>query len=180
MPKKNGHLQFQKWAQEYGPVYSLVLGTKVFVVLSSDQAIKDLLDKRSAIYSSRPEVYMGQEILSGGLRVLFMVIIFLVILSPSIPYVDSKQGYNDTWRMIRKLAHSILNVTVARSYVSYQDLENKAMLVGFLNDPADFMNHIRRYTTSLTTQLTFGFRTTSTRDPRLLEMFDVWFTLYMA
>ncbi|KAG9698594.1 putative cytochrome P450, partial [Aureobasidium melanogenum] len=98
MPKKNGHLQFQKWAQEYGPVYSLVLGTKVFVVLSSDQAIKDLLDKRSAIYSSRPEVYMGQEILSGGLRVLFM-------------------GYNDTWRMIRKLAHSILNVTVARSQI---------------------------------------------------------------
>lgn len=73
MPKHNGHLQFQKWAQEYGPVYSLMLGTKVMIVLSSDQAVKDLLDKRSAIYSSRPEFYLGQEILSGGLRVLFMV-----------------------------------------------------------------------------------------------------------
>ena len=73
MPKKQGHLQFQKWAKEFGPVYSLMLGTQCFVVLNSDQAIKDLLDKRSAIYSSRPEVYLGQEILSGGLRVLFMV-----------------------------------------------------------------------------------------------------------
>jgi hypothetical protein len=72
MPKEKGHLQFQKWAEEYGPVYSLILGTKVMIVLSSDQAIKDLLDKRSAIYSSRPDMYLGQ-IVSGGLRMLLMV-----------------------------------------------------------------------------------------------------------
>jgi hypothetical protein len=73
IPKKKGLLQFEKWAREYGPVYSLLLGTKVVVVLSSDVAVKDLLDKRSAIYSSRPEFYLGQTILSGGLRPLFMV-----------------------------------------------------------------------------------------------------------
>jgi hypothetical protein len=72
MPKEKPHLQFQKWAEEYGPVYSLILGTKVMVVLSSDQAIKDLLDKRSGIYSSRPDMYLGQ-IVSGGLRMLLMV-----------------------------------------------------------------------------------------------------------
>lgn len=72
MPKEKGHLQFQKWAEEYGPVYSLILGTKVMIVLSSDQAIKDLLDKRSNIYSSRPDMYMGQ-VVSGSLRMLLMV-----------------------------------------------------------------------------------------------------------
>jgi hypothetical protein len=72
MPKGNAHLQFQKWAQEYGPVYSLILGTKVMVVLSSDQAVKDLLDKRSGIYSSRPDMYLG-NVVSGGLRMLLMV-----------------------------------------------------------------------------------------------------------
>lgn len=54
------------------PVYSLILGTKVMVVLNTDQAVKDLLDKRSGIYSSRPDMYLGQ-IVSGGLRVLLMV-----------------------------------------------------------------------------------------------------------
>lgn len=49
-----------------------MLGTKVMVVLNSDLAIKDLIDKRGAIYSSRPEAYIAQDILSGGLRVLFM------------------------------------------------------------------------------------------------------------
>jgi hypothetical protein len=74
MPKRDAHLQFQKWANEYGPVYSLMLGTRVLVVLSGDQAVKDLLDKRSAIYSARPDMYIGQELCSGGLRFLMMVI----------------------------------------------------------------------------------------------------------
>lgn len=74
MPTRDAHLQFQKWANEYGPIYSLMLGTRVLIVLSSDQAVKDLLDKRSAIYSDRLDMYIGQEICSGGLRFLMMVI----------------------------------------------------------------------------------------------------------
>ncbi|RMJ17408.1 hypothetical protein CDV36_002920 [Fusarium kuroshium] len=152
MPSKNGHLQFQKWAKEYGPVYSLILGTKVMIVLSSDKAVKDLLDKRSTIYSSRPEMYLGQ-IVSGGLRVLLM-------------------EYGDTWRMIRKMVHNILNIKAAKSYVPYQDLENKQMLCGLLDQPESFVDHIRRYTNSLTTQMVFGFRTISIHDPKLKQLFE--------
>lgn len=65
------------------PVYSLILGANVLVVLSSDQAIKDLLDKRSSIYSSRPDMYLA-NITSGYLRVLNMV---------SISAVDLVMGY---------------------------------------------------------------------------------------
>lgn len=75
--------------------------------------------------------------------------------------------------MIRKLAHRLLNVKVAGSYVPYQDLENRAMLLGFLEEPNHFIDHIRRYTTSLTTQMTFGFRTVTIEDERFKEMFDV-------
>jgi hypothetical protein len=73
MPSEQPHLQFKKWADEYGPIYSLVIGTNTLVVLSSGTAIKELLDKRSAIYSSRPDLYVGQHLLSGGLRMLLMV-----------------------------------------------------------------------------------------------------------
>jgi hypothetical protein len=55
------------------PVYSLVLGTKTMIVLSSDEAVKDLLDRRSGNYSDRPDMYIGQEIASGGLRLVVMV-----------------------------------------------------------------------------------------------------------
>jgi hypothetical protein len=37
---KDSHLQFQAWAQEYGPIYSLILGTKVMIVLSSPEVVR--------------------------------------------------------------------------------------------------------------------------------------------
>lgn len=43
------------------------------IVLSSDVAVKDLLDKKSAIYSDRPDVFIGQKIASGNLRLVVMV-----------------------------------------------------------------------------------------------------------
>ena len=73
MPSRDAHLQFEKWAREYGPVYSLMLGTKVLIVLSSDEAVKELLDRRSAIYSDRQDMYIGQTLCSGDLRLLMMV-----------------------------------------------------------------------------------------------------------
>ncbi|KAH7383957.1 putative cytochrome P450 [Pyrenochaeta sp. MPI-SDFR-AT-0127] len=155
IPDTKRHIQFEKWARQYGPVFSLMLGTKAMVVLNSDQAIKDLVDKRGAIYSSRPDAYIAQDILSGGLRVLFM---------PNSP--------TGVWKMVRKFLHQILSVSAARTYVPYQDLENKAMLLGMLESPNNFIEHLRRYTASLTTQMTFGFRTTSIDDPRFKQAFD--------
>lgn len=90
MPSRDAHRQFQKWAEEYGPVYSLILGTKTLIVLSSDEAVKELLDRRSAIYSDRQDMYIGQTLCSDGLRMLMM-------------------RYGPTWRMIRKVDSSILD-----------------------------------------------------------------------
>ena len=47
------------------------------------------------------------------------------------------------------------------------------MLVGFLDQPSLFVDHIRRYTNSLTTQMVFGFRTTSIDDPKLKQLFHM-------
>ncbi|KAL5044341.1 cytochrome P450 [Aspergillus fruticulosus] len=64
------------FAHEYGPIYSLMLGTQCLIVLSSDEssdeAVKELLDRRGGIYSHRQEMYTGQLLCSGGLRMLMM------------------------------------------------------------------------------------------------------------
>lgn len=73
MAKKKPHLQFEKWAQEYGPMYSLMLGTKSMFVISSDQVVKELLDKKSANTSARPALYTGDELMSRGKRMVMMV-----------------------------------------------------------------------------------------------------------
>ncbi|ROT34502.1 cytochrome P450 family protein [Sodiomyces alkalinus F11] len=150
---RDSHLQFEKWAREYGPVYSLMLGTKTLVVLSSDKAVKDLMDKRSGKYSHRQEMYIGQTLCSGDLRVLMM-------------------GYGPRWRAARKMIHGLLNVSAAKSYVPYQVLENKQMLYEMLVDPDHFLYHIRRYSNALTTTMVFGWRTPTYEDDKMKQLFD--------
>ena len=75
--------------------------------------------------------------------------------------------------MIRKIVHNNLNIRAAKTYVPYQDLENKHMLAGLLESPDLFFDHIRRYTNSLTTQMVFGFRTPDIDDPKLKQLFHV-------
>lgn len=153
MPKRDAQLQFQKWAKQYGPIYSLILGTKTLIVLSSDQTVKDLLDKRSNNYSDRQEMYVGQELCSGNLRLLMM-------------------GYNPKWRSFRKMVHALLNTTAAKAYVPYQLLENKQMLYQMLEEPDRFLQNIRRYSNALTTTMVFGWRTPTYEDAKMQQLFD--------
>lgn len=83
------------------------------------------------------------------------------------------QPNKGAWTVVRKFAHRVLNAGISKTYLPYQELENRAMLVGFLETPNDFISHLRRYTASLTTQMTFGFRTTTIQEPRFKEAFDV-------
>ncbi|KAK4221067.1 cytochrome P450 [Podospora fimiseda] len=153
MPKHDAHLQFEKWAREYGPVYSLILGTKVMIVLSSDKAVKELLDKKSNMYSHRQEMYVGQTLCSGDLRILMM-------------------GYTPRWRMCRKMVHTLLNISAAKSYVPYQMLENKQMLYEMITMPERAMYNMRRYTNALTTTMVFGWRTPTYEDDKMKQLFE--------
>jgi len=117
-----------------------MLGTTTMIVLNSAEAVKDLIDKKSNIYSDRQELYVGQTICSGGNRMLLL-------------------RYGPTWRLIRKMCHTLLNITAAKSYLPYQVLENKQMINDMLDTPDRFLEHIRRYTTSFTTSMVYGWRT---------------------
>ncbi|KAL0264606.1 hypothetical protein SLS55_000556 [Diplodia seriata] len=155
IPTRDQHEQFTKWAKQYGPIYSLIMGTKTLIVLNNDQVVKDLLDKRSAIYSDRMDMYTTGEIASGGLRMLAM-------------------HYGPTWRMMRKMNHALLNVNVAKSYVPYQDLENKQMLVDLLETPDALLQHVRRYSSSLVASIVFGWRTPSYDNAKLNQFYTAF------
>ncbi|KAI1426463.1 putative cytochrome P450 [Xylaria sp. FL1777] len=155
VPNHDVHLQFQKWAQEYGPVCSVMLGSKTMILLSSDRAVKDILDKRSAVSSDRMDLYMGQTLASGGLRVLMM-------------------RYGQTWRMIRRILHHRLNIYAACSFEPYQVLEARQLMCDILNEPERFTENVRRYANSITTATTFGYRVTTYEDAHFQELFKVF------
>ena len=74
--------------------------------------------------------------------------------------------------MIRRTVHNHLNIRSAKTYIPYQDLESRHMLLGFLQQPDRWDAHLHRFTNSLTTQMVFGFRTTDIDDPKMHQLFD--------
>lgn len=50
-----------------------MVASRPMIVLSSVEVVKELLDKRSAIYSDRPEAYAANNIPTSKLRIVFMV-----------------------------------------------------------------------------------------------------------
>ncbi|KAG9945351.1 cytochrome P450, partial [Aureobasidium melanogenum] len=151
IPSKNEYLQFTKWTREYGPIYSIMVGSRPMIVLGSVEVVKDLLDKRSAIYSDRPEAYAAKHIPTSKLRIVFM-------------------PYTPLWRKLRKVAHSLLSIKAAKNYDPYQEMERKQMLDEILTAPNDVFSSLQRYTTSLTATLLYGWRSSSTTDPRMHKL----------
>lgn len=56
MPEQNLHIKFYEWSKEFGPIYQVNLAGSNHVWISSDQIARDLLSKKSAIYSDRPHI----------------------------------------------------------------------------------------------------------------------------
>ena len=55
------------------PCTCLSSGKKTFIILNTPTAVKDLLDKRSSTYLSRPDLYLGHDIVGSGMRFVTMV-----------------------------------------------------------------------------------------------------------
>lgn len=53
-------------ARQYGDVYSLKVINSTVIVLSSTTAIKEVMEKNSAIVSDRPASHFAQEVTGGN------------------------------------------------------------------------------------------------------------------
>ncbi|KAF8992015.1 cytochrome P450 [Hymenopellis radicata] len=80
---------FPQWKQKYGPLTYFRVGGTGVLLLNTQNAAAALLDKRSAIYSSRPRFIVASEYICGGL---------FSVLMP----------YTDLYRRMRKCAQEAL------------------------------------------------------------------------
>lgn len=129
--------------------FTLNIGGRKLVYLNSSRTVTDLLEKRSAIYSSRPFRPMLNEIMSGGFRMVFM-------------------GYTERWRNQRRIMHSILNGRQAETkFVPFQNLESKQLVYEILNDPENFHKASQRFSNSVILSVIFGRR--ARNEDELLE-----------
>ena len=144
----------REWHRKFGDFFYTKIGGTDYVWLSSPRVVKDLMDKKSNIYSSRPPLPMAQDVASAGRRQLFM-------------------EYGPRWRGLRKHSHALLNLKSAIKYQPVQDFESKQVLRDLLESPEEFYTINRRYSISVIMLVAYGYRVPSFNDPLIKKVYTV-------
>ena len=138
MPKSHPWLTHTELHKKYGPIFSMCFGANTVIFLGTQEVARDLLEKRSNIYSSRPRSVMVGECISQGNRSLIL-------------------PYGEQWRGYRRLQGAFLSPRMSNTYRELQDLESKQLVMEFLTKD-DFFKRYHRYSSSLTFALAYGKR----------------------
>ena len=120
--------------------FTLQLGGATWVFISSHRIMRELLDKRGNIYSSKPHTPYLSETLSGGLRMALM-------------------SYGDKWRKLRKAMSMFNSPSEVRKFGRIQELESTVMCWEYLMEPEGWYAHHMRFSNSVVMMVCFGRRT---------------------
>ncbi|KAG1876670.1 cytochrome P450 [Suillus subalutaceus] len=135
---KRPWLTYTAWGKTYGNIiHSRMLGVDL-IIINSETIARDLLDKRSANYSTRP-VLRTAELAGLGFN------------TASLPY-------GETLRQHRKIFHQVLRAEVSVSYHEMYSRHANELVIKLLGAPSDLLlqQHIRGYTASLIVAVTYG------------------------
>lgn len=148
IPQSNEWVTYTKLGRRYGPVVHLRVLTQRIIVLNTLQAAVDLLEKRSDIYSDRPSFTMLNDryLIGWG-------------------WTMSGMPYGEGWRERRRIFHHHFHLEVSKNYRELQIRSNFAFLRALLENPRDFMNHIRTLPARNILSCTYGIDVVEEHDP---------------
>ncbi|PVH93888.1 cytochrome P450 [Periconia macrospinosa] len=150
---KDLYKRFKDWSEQYGDVYSLKIGKGTMIVLNSKRAVYELIDKRSAIYSSRA----NEEQFRTALK------------NENIANMDADAG----WRAQRKLTARFFSpAKLDGGLAKISEAEITTLVHDLLISPEDFSKHINRSSASFSAIALYG--------QRAITHDDFWATLNKA
>ena len=135
-------LKLKGWHKKFGPLVTVHMGSQPVVFLGSRSVIRELLEKRGRIYSSRPRMVMASEIMTHGDHIVFM-------------------PYGPKWRKHHKIQGALLNQQAVRLYRPLLNLETLVTLREILAGLDDTEKAFPRYMGSLMNTLAYGEPTIS-------------------
>jgi cytochrome P450 len=131
--------RFAEYAREFGAVTGLQLGRQSLVVLNMWQAVRDTVEQKGSIYSSRPSIPAAEIIVPGGLN---------AALAP----------YGSPWREQRSKISEFMGAERVERSKLVQDAESTQVMYDLLKDPEGFQRHIGRSFAAVILATVFGQR----------------------
>lgn len=157
LPKSLQWLELYHWSKKYGPVMHLSMGGQPLIILSTNQAAHDLLNRRSSRYSDRPRMVMAGELVTKGMHTLL-------------------RPYNDQYKLHQKMGGPLLNLRASSKYRPLQDLESQQLLWDVLGEwdkvgekGVDFHHHFERAMASTIYCLNYGYRLQTGYEKELMD-----------
>ncbi|KAG6873902.1 hypothetical protein C0995_009681 [Termitomyces sp. Mi166 len=153
MPTKQEWAVFSKWGKQYGKMCSIRVFGQPIVILNSTELAKEMFEKKSSIYSDRPVMQFGGNLV-GWKNTL--------VLLP----------YGDRLRRYRRLAHGIIGSHASIKQFTYiEELETHRFLRRVLENPNDLAKHVQHTAGAIIIRITHGYEVKRINDP-FVELAD--------
>ncbi|KAK3985246.1 putative cytochrome P450 E-class, group I [Cladorrhinum sp. PSN332] len=137
VPEEASWVKFYEWSKEFGPIYQMEIFGTVHVWISSEKIAHDLLSKRAAIYSDRPQIpNLPDNRTSGD---------YLALL-----------GRTETWKRQRKLCNHLMHTSALASLHQYPTRERDRFLYLMARDPSNYIEWIEQFTSRTVARLSWG------------------------
>jgi cytochrome P450 len=139
IPISRPELKFAEFANQFGDLTGLKAGRQSMIVLNTWQAVRDLIEHKGSIYSSRPSLPVFDVVIPGGLN----------------PVLNA---YGDLWRRQRKVLVEFLGGERSDRMKPVQDAESTQMVYDILHTQSKFQDHISRSFGAVIMETVFGQR----------------------
>ncbi|KAJ3563463.1 hypothetical protein NP233_g8928 [Leucocoprinus birnbaumii] len=149
MPSSYPWKTWAEWGKTYKTdILHLEVPGQSIIILNSYEAAKELLERRSAIYSSRPPSIMLQELSGFGFQFGMM-------------------PYGERWRVRRRLFQKYFNPSHAMVYELPQAKYVREFLHRLLDRPTEYRSLLSHLTGAISITMTYGVDVLPEDDPNL-------------
>ncbi|KIK66620.1 hypothetical protein GYMLUDRAFT_908855 [Collybiopsis luxurians FD-317 M1] len=139
-------ITYTDWYHKYGSdiVHVNVAGQPI-IILNTLEAASELLEKRGAIYSSRPRYTMLNEVIGWKWNFVNM-------------------SYGPEWRACRKLFTTVISPNHPESYESRELIAARNLLLDIYKSPESYVQHLRKLAGSTILSVAYGFDVEAVKD----------------
>nr|BAK09477.1 cytochrome P450 [Postia placenta] len=145
VPQVHPWLTYSRWARVYGDIFYLDALGQHIIVINSARVARELLDRRSSIYSGRPHLIMAGQLV-GGDRMLIM------------------QPYGDELRQQRRLISQTLSTSTIGQYYDIQEAAARRLVLGVIDNPSSLEGQIKTNIASIIMLVVYGYTVKGTED----------------
>jgi len=152
-----GVQEWQHWFKHkelYGPISSVTVFGQTLIIVNDAQMAIELMEKRSALHSSRPRMIFAGE---------------MVGWEDSLGLLT----YSSRFRAYRKNIHGVIGTkSVIAQFTTLQDVEVRRFLLRVLEKPADLLQHVRKEAGAIILKVTYGYTTEPHKEDPLVGIIE--------